>query len=188
MKPKATTHGAKSEDVKPYDFSVLRDLRKHHLLTIGDVAERSGVSAAVISKLERNQSSAELDTLFRLARVFGMNAADLLMLTESRTANKKDATCHASGGFTFEQVDFANIRCLHGQARAGGTVSRPEIHHDDYEVCWVLKGHLRIELPNEKHDLRAGQAIQFDAILPHSYEAVSDIEVLILHLAKPKRF
>jgi transcriptional regulator with XRE-family HTH domain len=179
---------AKGGDVAQYDFTILRELRRHHLMTIGDVSERSGISPAVISKLERNQSRAELDTLFRLARVFGMNAADLLALAESRTAHVKDSSRHDSGGFRFEQVDFANVRCLHGAARAGGAVSRPEIHRDDFEVCWVLQGHLRIRLPSEQHDLRAGQSIQFDAILPHSYEAVTDVEVIILHLVKPKRF
>lgn len=177
-----------AEPAGQYDFSVLRELRKHHLLTIADVSERSGISPAVISKLERNQSLAELDTLFRLARVFGTNAADLLALAESRTAHKKDSARHLSGSFTFDEVDYANVRLLHGVARAGGAVSRPEIHRDDYEVCWVMSGHLRIQLPDERHDLRTGQALQFDAILPHSYEAVTDVEVLILHLAKPKRF
>ena len=171
-----------------YDFSVLRELRRHQALTIEEVSERSRVSPAVISKLERNQSRAEIDTLFRLARVFGMNAADLLALAESRTAHMKNATRHESGGFHFNAVDYANVRCLRGTASAGGIVSRPEIHRDDFEVCWVLSGHLRITLPNERHDLRTGQALQFDAVLPHSYEAVTDVEVIILHLAKPKRF
>ncbi|MGA1531073.1 MAG: helix-turn-helix domain-containing protein [Kiritimatiellia bacterium] len=171
-----------------YDFSILRVLRKHHGLTIGTVSEQSGVSEAVISKLERNQSMAEVDTLFRLGRVFGLNAADLLALAESRTAHKKSATPHNSGGFTFNEVDYANIRCLHGTARAGGTVSRPEIHRDDFEICWVLCGHLRITLPSERHELKAGDALQFDAILPHSYEAITDVEVFIIHQVKPKRF
>ncbi len=175
-------------EVPHYDFSVLRDLRKHAVLTIEEVSARSGISAAVISKLERNLSVAELDTLFRLARVFGMNAADLLALAESRTAHIKTSSRHEGGGFKFEEVDYANVRLLLGYARAGGAVARPEIHRDDFEVCWVLSGHLRITLPSERHDLRSGQAIQFDAILPHSYEAVTDVEVIILHLAKPKRF
>jgi transcriptional regulator with XRE-family HTH domain len=189
MKP--SRKRASSGDSGPsalYDFSVLRDLRKHQLLTIGDVSDRSGISPAVISKLERNQNLAELDTLFRLARVFGMSAADLLALAESRTAHKKAAVRHDSGGFTFDEVDYANVRCLHGEAGAGGTVSRPEIHRDDFEVCWVIRGHLRVTLPSEKHDLRTGEALQFDAILPHSYEAVTDVEVMILHLVKSKRF
>ena len=43
-----------------YDFSFLRQLRKRDDLTIGAVSARSGISAAVISKLERNQTRAEL--------------------------------------------------------------------------------------------------------------------------------
>ena len=186
MKPK--NNSPISIEVPQYDFSVLRELRKHAALTIEDVSACSGISAAVISKLERNQSIAELDTMFRLARVFGMNAADLITLAESRTAHIKTGSCHEGGGFSFEEVDYSNVRLLRGRAKAGGTVSRPEIHRDDFEVCWVVNGHLRITLPSEQHDLPSGQAIQFDAILPHSYEAVTDVEVIILHLAKPKRF
>ncbi|RKX92599.1 MAG: hypothetical protein DRZ90_13690, partial [Spirochaetes bacterium] len=37
-----------------YDFSILRNLRKRSGFTIADVSEKSGVSQAVISKLERN--------------------------------------------------------------------------------------------------------------------------------------
>jgi transcriptional regulator with XRE-family HTH domain len=178
----------KAPELPHYDFAVLRDLRKHARLTIEDVSTRSGISTAVISKLERNQSVAELDTMFRLARVFGMNAADLIALAESRTAHIKEGSHHEGGSFSFDEVDYANVRLLRGFASAGGAVSRPEIHRDDFEVCWVLRGHLRIRLPSEQHDLRSGQAVQFDAILPHSYEAVTDVEVIILHLAKPKRF
>ena len=54
-----------------FDFSVLRELRKREGLTIEATSKRSGVSPAVISKLERNQTRAELETLFRISRVFG---------------------------------------------------------------------------------------------------------------------
>lgn len=174
--------------IAAYDFSVLRDLRQRDGMTIQTVSEKSGVSAAVISKLERNVTSAELETLFRLARVFGLSATDLLSLAESRTAHKTRSVEYTSGSFFFQKVSYANIECFHGFARRGGQVSRPEIHHDDYEVCWVLKGGVRIRLPRETHDLSPGDALQFDAVLDHSYEALSDCEVLILHLTKPKRF
>ena len=69
-----------------YDFSCFRALRKREGLTIGEVSQRSGISSAVISKLERNQTVAGLETLFRLARVFGVRAADLLARTYGQTA------------------------------------------------------------------------------------------------------
>lgn len=171
-----------------YDFSVLRDLRKRAELTIAAVSRTSGISAAVISKLERNQTRAELETLFKLSRVFGMSATDLLALAESRTAHKKRAKQHDSGTFHFDEVGYGNCRLLVGRAPAGARISRPEIHGDDYEVCWVRRGAVTITLPDEKYELVAGEAIQFDAILAHTYEAVEDCEMIILHLRKGKRF
>ncbi len=171
-----------------YDFAVLRELRKRDNLNIAVVSERSGVSAAVISKLERNQSQPNLDTLYRLGRVFGMNPSDLLKLSESRSAHKRTASEHLSDGFAFQEIQYGNVRCLLGSAPAGSKVSRPQIHKDDYEVCWVLKGKLRFRLPHETHELEPGQAIQFDAILEHTYEALEDSSFILVHLTKGKRF
>lgn len=171
-----------------YDFRILRDLRKREDWTIADLSNRTGVSPAVISKLERNQTSAELSTLFSLSRAFGMNTTDLLMLAESRTAQCASETAHKAGSFSFREVQYGNIRALMGEAKAGGQVSNPEIHHDDFEVCWVLKGCIRLKLPHEYPVLKAGDCVQFDAILEHSYEVIEDCQIIILHVKKGKRF
>ena len=77
---------------------------------------------------------------------------------------------------------------LLGSAPAGANVSRPEIHHDDTEVCWVTSGKLRLSLPHEQCVLTAGESIQFDAIQQHTYEALADSQFVILHLRKDKRY
>ncbi len=171
-----------------YDFSVLRRLRKTENMSIMELSERSGVSAAVISKLERNQTVAELDTIYRLSRVFGMNPSDLLRLAEARSAHKANESSHNAEDFFFREVAYGNIKCLYGTAKEGGKVSRPNIHKDNYELCWVLKGELLFHLPHEKIVIKAGEAIQFDALLEHTYEALKDVEMLVLHIRKEKRF
>ena len=171
-----------------YDFSILRNLRKRSKLTIAEVSGKSGVSPAVISKLERNQSIAELETLFRIARVFDMSAADLIALAEARTGHRKQASHREIHGFSFEQVKYSNILCLYGTAGTGEELSRPEIHEDDYELCWVLEGEVEITLPGERHQLKSGQSLQFDAVLEHAYRVVEDCRLIILHIAKPRRF
>jgi transcriptional regulator with XRE-family HTH domain len=171
-----------------YDFSVLRTLRKGKNLTISQVSGRSGISTAVISKLERNQSRAEIDTLFKLARVFGMNATDLLRLAEQRTAQQQAEVDFSSSGFHFRRITFGNMSAYIGTAPKGTKHSKPEVHHDDYEICWILEGSVSLVLPNETHRLAAGQSVQFDAILEHMYEVHEDCKVLIIHLKKDKRF
>lgn len=174
---------------KIFDFTILRELRKRSDLNIADVAERSGVSAAVISKLERNgQQAPGLDTLCRLARVFGLQSSELVGLAESRAAQRASETSHKAGGFTFREIKYGNVKCLYGSAPAGASVSRPEVHRDDFELCWVLEGKLIFSLPQEKHVLAGGEALQFDALQDHQYEAVEDTKLIILHIKKNKRF
>ncbi len=171
-----------------FDFSVLRRLRQQHTLTLAELSKASKVSTAVISKLERNQQSAELDTLYRLGRALGMSATDLLALAESPLAHRAKEGFHRAGGFKFREIRFANVVALLGTAPASSKVSRPEIHHDDTEVCWVLEGRLRLSLPHEQCVLAAGQCLQFDAIQQHTYEALADSQFIILHLRKDKRY
>ena len=173
---------------KMYDFSVLREIRKSEGYTISDVSQRSGVSVAVISKLERNQTQAELETLYKLARVFGMSATDLISLAESRLSHRKQSESYQSGGYHFQKIEYANLRCFLGQASKGTKLSKPEIHRDDYEFCWVLEGSIHINLPHESVNLKAGQSVQFDAIQKHTYEALEDTKILIIHLRKQNRF
>jgi len=171
-----------------FDFSVLREMRKRLDMTIADVSAQAGVSPAVISKLERNQTKAELETLYRLARVFGINTTELLNLAERRTAHKAAETEHVSSGFCFRQIQYGNLRCLMGVAPAGGWVSRPDVHADDYELCWCIEGAVEIALPSERYQLKAGECVQFDAVLEHRYEAVSNCRIIVIHIRKEKRF
>ena len=170
------------------DFSILRDLRKRAELTLEAVSNKSGVSIASLSKIERNQIMMELDTLYRLARVFALSATELLNLAESCSAHKKTAEDYTSGPFDFERVNFKDVDCFYAKAKAGGELSKPEAHGDEFEICWLRKGAIKITLPREQHTLKPGEAIQFDAALFHSYEIIEDSELAIIHLAKSHRF
>lgn len=172
----------------PLDFSVLRQMRKRHQLTLEEVSRRSGLSIAVLSKLERNQSRAELDTLYRIAKVYGLSASDLLSLAESSSAMLCREESYASGPFDFTKIDFKGIECYHAKATSGEELLNPEAHGNDFEICWVTEGHMVVHLPGESHALKAGDALKFDAALSHRYEMVEDSELTIIHLEKPHRF
>lgn len=171
-----------------FDFSILREIRKRSEMTLSALSEASGVSIAVISKLERNQTQAEVETLYKIGRVFGMRATDLLTLAEAPLSNRKESEFYDADGFLFRAVRYANANCLLSEAPKGASISKPEIHHDDHEICWVLKGALKLTLPQETQTLSEGQSIQFDAIQEHSYEAIEDCRFLIVHIRKDKRY
>lgn len=174
--------------VPAFNFEILRDIRKRADMTLSDLSERSGVSVAVISKLERNQTQAEVGTLHRIGKVFGMRAADLLSLAEAPISNKKSSVKYKSGDFAMQAIRYGNADCIFATAPEGARISKPEIHHDDHEICWVLTGKVRLDLPNESHELGEGLSVQFDAIQEHSYEAIERCEVVIVHIRKDKRY
>ena len=170
------------------NFSILRELRKQHGMNIADLAEKSGVSSSVISKLERNQTIAEMETLYRLAKVFGLTLSDLISLAENRTSHIGESERYKSGDFVFDRIDYGNMRAMHAIAPKNAKLFRPEIHRDDYEMCWVISGKVRFSLPNETYILTGGESIQFDALLTHNYETLEESEIIIVHLKKGKRF
>ncbi len=171
-----------------YDFGIVRELRKREGLTLDEIQVRSGVTPAVLSRIERNMARPELDTLYRLARVFGMTATDLLSLAEQRSSHTTAEECYERVGFAFRKVTYGNLTVFHASAKAGGQVSTPEVHHNEYELFWVLHGVVRLILPNEQHVLKKGQAIQFDAMLEHSYEVLEDSKMVMTHIRKGKRY
>ena len=183
-----TNRERSTEKESTLDFGILRVLRKREGMSIAELSERSGVSASVISKLERNRTSAETDTLCRIARTFQITLSDLICLAERQSSHSVRADQYRSGDFLFERVSYNHLRCMHAEAAAGARLSTPELHRDDYELCWVLRGCLRLSLPEEELLLRKGMAVQFDALLRHSYETLEDTELVIVHLQKPKRF
>ncbi len=170
------------------DFSIVRELRKRSGMTLEEVSTISGISIAGLSKLERNQSMVELDTLYRLARVFGLSASDLLNLAESCSAHFKKAVKYTSGPFEFERIQFKAIDCFYATAKAGAQLSKPEAHGDEFEICWVHSGSIKITLPRESHTLQAGDALQFDAALHHTYDILEDSKLSIVHIEKTHRF
>ncbi len=170
-----------------YDFTILRTLRKTQSYTILDVAGHSGISTAVISRIERNQAMPELETLARLAKVFGMSATDLLGLAERRSAQTATTQQYTSGGFQFQNINFMNLQFFIGTALTGAKVSRPEIHHNDIEVCWVVNGSIEMTVGPDRHTLKEGDALQFDGMLKHEYRVLQDCKIILLHLHKGKK-
>lgn len=167
-----------------FDFGILRQLRQRQGLTIARLATLAGVSIAVISKLERNQTAVELDTVFRLARALGMSATDLIALAESPLAQRTQETRLKAGSIVFRKVQHGGFEALLGEAPAGATMPGPAMKHDDNELCWVLEGCMRIALPHETCDISTGQCLLFDGLLAHSYEALEASRFLLLHLRK----
>ncbi|MFH0922258.1 MAG: XRE family transcriptional regulator [Fibrobacterota bacterium] len=171
-----------------YNFEVLRFLRKSRNLTIEALAKKSGVSFAVISKLERNQTNPGLETVRNLAGALHISASELIAMAEVKPNEIREQTTYDSDGFHFEKVEYNNAKIVTVTGTTGKNLSHPEAHEDDTEIVFVRKGRVKLTLPTGVVELRTGESVQFDALFSHTYETLKDCELIIVHVRKEKRF
>ncbi|MEW6041987.1 MAG: XRE family transcriptional regulator, partial [Elusimicrobiota bacterium] len=171
-----------------YNFSILRQLRKRAEITIDDLAEKSGISFAVISKLERNIGNPELRTIAKVARALEISATDFISMAETIPPKRVKFRKYKSGDFYFCNAEFNNAKVLFGSAKKGGCVKKPEKHEDEFEVCMALEGKIKITMLDHFYVLNKGESIQFNALFEHEYKALEDCKVVIVHVRKEKSF
>lgn len=171
-----------SKGLRAYDVAGrLRALRLKKKMRLVELARHTGLSAAMLSKLERGVLYPTLPTLLRIALVFGVGLDHFFSAAASRRAlgmvrrRERTRLIERLGGrepaWEFECLDFtATERRLNAYWVKFHAPSRPRQHaHDGAEFVHILKGTLRLEIMADAHELEEGDSIYFDSSQPHSY-------------------
>jgi transcriptional regulator with XRE-family HTH domain len=159
----------------------VRSLRDAMDLSLRDLAERSGVSAPMLSQVERGETSPTLSVAERIADGLELSLSQLLRLDEGdgvavvRAAERR----HGGGGdHRYEVVTppLPGLRAevsLHALAPGASTAGPddPPMHEPgSRETAIVESGPLRFVCGGTAHDLDHGDAVTFDADIPHHFE------------------
>jgi transcriptional regulator with XRE-family HTH domain len=159
----------------------LRALRLKKKMGLVELGRHTGLSAAMISKVERGVLFPTLPTLLRIALVFGVGLDHFFSASTARKAfgivRRAERTRFSErlGGrdvaWEFECLDFtATERRLNAYWVKFGAPARPRTHeHAGAEFIHVLKGMLTLKLGDEQHELSEGDSMYFDSSQPHSY-------------------
>ncbi len=169
----------------------VRALREGMGLSLRDLAERSGVSAPMLSQVERAETSPTLASATKIAAGLELTLSQLLRLDEgehvtvSRSGKRRR---FERGGHRFEELtpplpgQRADVS-LH-TLRAGGATGGPDdppIHEPgSRETAVVLSGVLALIVDGTRHELHAGDSVTFDADLPHHFENDGEEEARFL--------
>lgn len=152
-------------------------------LSLRDLAERSGVSAPMLSQVEREETSPTLATAARIAAGLELSLSQLLRLDESdgvSIVRKKDrrAGGNARRGHNYEtltpslpgQRADVSEHVLAAAAATGGLDDPPMHEPGSRETAVVTAGSVRLVCDGTSYDLSKGDAVTFDADLPHHFE------------------
>lgn len=168
----------------------LRSLRQQRALTLAELSDHTGLSTAMLSKLETGRLVPTLPTLTRIAFVFSVGL-DYFFTDERR----KWPICITRKGervrfpetmdsdrvsYYFESLDFTAVeRKLNAyladfEPSSNGHDSVTLHEHEGVEFLFVLEGEMGLTAHGEEHVLRAGDAAYFPAHIPHGYRRLSE--------------
>lgn len=160
----------------------IANLRSSQRLSLGQLAERSGVSKAMISKIERLDSSPTAAVLGRLASGLGVSLTQLLADESSaststlRRKDDQETWRDPSSGYLRRQVagldEASGSELVEIDLPPGTRVDYPRWHTKAYrQRLWVLEGKLEVSYGEDRYVLAAGDQLDFAVDKPVSYVA-----------------
>jgi transcriptional regulator with XRE-family HTH domain len=155
----------------------VRRLREAMGLSLRDLAARSGVSAPMLSQVERGGTSPSLAIAGRIALGLGITLSQLVRLDEAApvtVVRAGDGPERARDGhrYTLLTPEYAGQRvtCADHRLEPGREIASTSSMHEpgSQEVLIVREGRLRLVVSDIAHDLSAGDAASFESDLPHT--------------------
>ncbi|MEO6487757.1 MAG: cupin domain-containing protein [Thermoanaerobaculia bacterium] len=171
------------EGLRNYEIGdKVRALRLRKKMALVELGRHTGLSAALLSKIERSNIYPPLPTLLRIAMVFGVGL-DYFFADESKRrvisiVRRKERTpfpdtLDGKVSYFFESLDFnANERKLnayHAEFQPIAAEDAATHAHEGVEFIYLLAGALLLTIGRQQHELEEGDSIYFDASVPHSY-------------------
>jgi transcriptional regulator with XRE-family HTH domain len=175
----------------------LRAQRENLGLTLREVARRIGVSASLISQIERDKVNPSVSTLYALVRELGLTMGDLFAGDDLATPGARARSGTAAGpavspesraainlasGVTWERLTATSdpgVEFLHVIYEAGSE-SCPEnslVRHGGKEYGYVMSGRLGVRIGFDEYVLGPGDSISFHSSSPHRLWAIGNERV-----------
>jgi transcriptional regulator with XRE-family HTH domain len=169
----------------------IRALREGMDLSLRDLAERCGVSAPMLSQVERGETSPTLHVAERIASGLDLRLSQLLRLDEEGAVSivrREERRRERRDGHAYEiltpplpgQRAEVTMHTLAAGARTGAPGDPPMHEPGSRETVLVTRGAVSFVCDGVSHPLAEGDAVTFDADLPHHFENPGKEEAVLL--------
>lgn len=170
----------------------LRELRKRQNWTLKEVSDKTGVSVATLSKVERNKMSLTYDKLLQVAEGLNLTLAELVAPSPAQPtarrsiARRKDGLIQRTANYvyTYLSTDLSNKRMIPILTRIKARRIEdfgPLVRHSGEEFIFVLEGEILVYTDHYKPErVRAGEGIYIDSTMGHAYLSTSKKDAVVL--------
>jgi transcriptional regulator with XRE-family HTH domain len=169
--------------LRPYAIGPkLRALRLKKKMGLVELGKHTGLSPAMLSKVERGHLFPTLPTLLRIAMVFSVGleyffagARETPVLAVVRRTERlsfPEADGARDAAYRFQSLDYPAVERRFNAYYAeflpsAGVVRRHQ--HTGGEFIYLLQGQLTVHVAEAEHVIDAGDSMYFDSGLPHGY-------------------
>jgi len=175
------------ESLRPYAIAdKLRTLRLRRSMGLAQLAEHTGFSPAMLSRLENGRLVPTLPTLTRIALVFSVGLDYFFSDPRKRhivaVVRRKERRLFPADPksdtipWHFESLDFrVNQRKLNSYLAHFHPLPKDKVvphYHPGVELLYLIEGRLEMVIGIETFQLAAGDAIYFDGLQKHSYRSL----------------
>src|SRR6478752_2197327 len=169
----------------------VKALREAMDLSLRDLAERSGVSAPMLSQVERGETSPTLQVASRIASGLELRLSQLLRLDEESTVSivrRGEGRRGGTGGHAYELLTppLPGLRAevtrhtLAPGAVTGGPGDPPRHEAGARDPALIERGTPTLHVEDTQHELHAGDCVTFDADLSHHFANLGKEEAVLL--------
>ncbi len=170
--------------------------RRHELgLSLRELADQLGVSASLISQIERGRANPSVSTLYALVGALAISLDDLLFdgrrpgqaVAEAASggpiqrANERHRIRLASGVLweRLTTLSEPGVEFLYVVYEVGGASGADDAfqRHNGHEWGYVLSGTLRVTIGFREYALEPGDAVSLDSSTPHRLANAGDVPV-----------
>ncbi len=161
----------------------IRSLRLRKKLGLVELGRHTGLSPALLSKIERGRLFPTLPTLLRISLVFGVGldfffagAREKPVIAVVRKAERVQLPERPGArqvAYRFESLDYPATERRFNSYYAEFLPAAPDDlrphTHPGVEFIYALEGTLSVHIEGVEYALAAGDSMYFDSSLPHGY-------------------
>jgi transcriptional regulator with XRE-family HTH domain len=177
--------------------AMVRTLRRKLGLTVGSLAATAGISAGLISQLERGIGNPSFSTLFKLAYTLEVPLGTFLS-DPADTADRKVVRKHERRRLELPGETLVyelltpdlqrDLQVLLAKIPPGFDGAGQPFRHPGEECEHVLSGRIEIFVGDEMYELSEGDSITYDSNLPHWYRNPADEWAEIIGAVTPPSY
>jgi transcriptional regulator with XRE-family HTH domain len=161
----------------------IRALRLKKKIGLVDLGKHTGLSPALLSKIERGRLFPTLPTLLRIALVFGVGleyffagAREQPLVAVTRKSERVELPERQGtreSAYRFASLDYPaterRFNCYYAEFLPVAAEKLRPHDHAGAEFIYVIQGTLSVHTDGGEHVLEAGDSMYFDSTVPHAY-------------------